>query len=91
MQRSSFILNLFAACLVALGCGRAYASVSADRSALTGSVIFIHPDGASAATWTAARALYVGPDNNLNWDLLPAVGVYRGHMNDSLMKLKRYL
>lgn len=84
MQRSSFILNVFAACLVALGCGRAYASVSADRSALTGSVIFIHPDGASAATWTAARALYVGPDNNLNWDLLPAVGVYRGHMNDSL-------
>lgn len=57
---------------------------TSDCSALTGSVIFIHPDGASAATWTAARALYVGPDNNLNWDLLPAVGVYRGHMNDSL-------
>jgi alkaline phosphatase len=51
---------------------------------MTGSVIFIHPDGASAATWAATRALYVGPDNNLNWDLLPAVAVYRGHMNDSL-------
>lgn len=60
------------------------ASAASEQSAMTGSVIFIHPDGASASTWTAARALYVGPDNNLNWDLLPAVGVYRGHMNDSL-------
>ncbi|MFK7959874.1 MAG: alkaline phosphatase [Phycisphaerales bacterium] len=50
----------------------------------TGSVIFIHPDGASAATWTAARALHVGPDGDLNWDLLPAIAVYRGHMGDSL-------
>lgn len=49
-----------------------------------GSVIFIHPDGASAATWTAARALLVGPDSDLNWDLLPSIAVYRGHMADSL-------
>lgn len=59
-------------------------SAASTQSAMTGSVIFIHPDGASSATWAAARALYVGPDSNLNWDLLPAVGVYRGHMNDSL-------
>ncbi|MEO1237676.1 MAG: hypothetical protein AAFX76_12890, partial [Planctomycetota bacterium] len=33
----------------------------------TGSVIFFHPDGASAASWAAARALFVGPDDDLNW------------------------
>ena len=49
-----------------------------------GSVIFIHPDGTSAATWAAARALHVGPDADLNWDKLPAIAVYRGHMADSL-------
>lgn len=75
------------ACVWGMALSTSVKAVEADavgRSAFTGSVIFLHPDGASAATWTAARALYVGPDNNLNWDLLPAVGVYRGHMNDSL-------
>lgn len=86
MQRLNTLLNRFTIVVVVLACtlGPEGFGENADRSALTGSVIFIHPDGASAATWTAARALYVGPDNNLNWDLLPAVGVYRGHMNDSL-------
>lgn len=55
-----------------------------DASGQGASVIFIHPDGASASTWAAARALHVGPDNDLNWDTLPAIAVYRGHMADSL-------
>lgn len=50
----------------------------------TGSVIFIHPDGAGLNTWTAARMLHVGPDGTLNWDRLPNMAVYRGHMNDQL-------
>ncbi len=50
----------------------------------TGSVIFIHPDGTSASTWAAARALYYGPDGMLNWDRLPDMALYRGHMADSL-------
>jgi alkaline phosphatase len=50
----------------------------------TGNVIFIHPDGAGAGTWAAARALYVGPDNDLEWDRLPEIAVYRGHMLDHL-------
>ncbi len=50
----------------------------------TGSAIFIHPDGASASTWAAARALWVGPDSDLQWDLLPHIAVYRGHMSDNL-------
>jgi alkaline phosphatase len=49
-----------------------------------GSVIFIHPDGTSAATWAAARAFHVGPDRDLNWDLLPAIALYRGHLRNSL-------
>jgi alkaline phosphatase len=49
-----------------------------------GNAIFIHPDGASAASWAAARALWVGPDADLEWDKLPHIAVYRGHMSDSL-------
>ncbi len=48
------------------------------------SVIFIHPDGASAATWAVSRALEVGPDGELAWDKLPHIALYRGHMADSL-------
>ena len=48
------------------------------------SVIFVHPDGGSAATWTAARALWVGPDSDLHWDRLPHVAVYKGHLANSL-------
>ncbi len=50
----------------------------------TGSVIFIHPDGTGTNAWAAARALYVGPDNDLHWDRLPAMALYRGHMADCL-------
>lgn len=50
----------------------------------TGSVIFIHPDGTSAAAWTAARILYHGPDGELHWDRLPAMALYRGHLADVL-------
>lgn len=49
-----------------------------------GSAVFIHPDGASGSTWAAARALWVGPDADLQWDKLPYIAVYRGHMSDSL-------
>lgn len=49
-----------------------------------GNVIFIHPDGTSLAAWNAARMLYVGPHNKLNWDNLPNIGVYLGHLTNSL-------
>lgn len=49
-----------------------------------GNVIFIHPDGTSLSVWNMARILYVGPDSNLNWDLLPNVALYRGHLSNSL-------
>ncbi len=56
------------------------APIPPDRA----SVIFVHPDGAGAATWAAARNLYVGPDDDLHWDRLPDIALYRGHARDSL-------
>lgn len=47
-------------------------------------VVFIHPDGAGISHWQAARFAMVGPDGALNWDRLPHVALYRGHMADSL-------
>lgn len=47
-------------------------------------VIFLHPDGMGANTWGAARMLWVGPDGDLEWDRLPAIAVYRGHLSDAL-------
>lgn len=55
-----------------------------DAAAGRGNVIFLHPDGTSAANFAIGRALFVGPDNDLNWDKLPGMAVYRGHMADSL-------
>lgn len=57
---------------------------SSPSSPSTGAVIFLHPDGASAATWDAARALLVGPDNALHWDALPNIAIYKGHLADNL-------
>ncbi|MEM9138427.1 MAG: alkaline phosphatase [Pseudomonadota bacterium] len=48
----------------------------------TGNVIFLHPDGTGVNHWLAARMHTVGPDGALNWDTLPALGVYTGHMAD---------
>ncbi len=52
--------------------------------AFAGGVIFIHPDGAGVAHWQMARFFWAGPDGEMNWDRLPHVGVYRGHLSDSL-------
>lgn len=52
------------------------------RPTATGNVIFLHPDGTGASWWQAARTYWVGPDDNLAWDRLPYLTVYRGHSND---------
>jgi alkaline phosphatase len=65
--------------------GARAASWLADRPPQgTGSVIFLHPDGTSAAHWTAARLHLHGPDGLLHWDRLPHLSMYRGHMRDAL-------
>ena len=50
----------------------------------TGNMIFIHPDGTDAAYWEAGRIYWDGPDAVSQWDLLPEMTVYRGHMADQL-------
>ncbi|WP_270938554.1 alkaline phosphatase [Falsiroseomonas oryzae] len=52
--------------------------------AQTGNVIFFHPDGMGLNHWGAVRMHTVGPDGRLNWDRLPAMAVYLGHMQDGL-------
>lgn len=85
--RRSLPLLLTAGAALLLGaCATSAEHAGHDRDERTGvgDVIFIHPDGASAATWAAGRAALVGPDADLEWDKLPAIGVYRGHLRDSL-------
>lgn len=50
----------------------------------TGNVIFIHPDGTGLNHWGAGRMYWYGPDGVLEWDQLPEMAVYRGHMTDRL-------
>ncbi len=50
----------------------------------TGNMIFIHPDGADASTFQAARTYWEGPDGTLEWDRLPVAVNYRGHASDNL-------
>lgn len=57
----------------------------ATQAAETGNVIFFHPDGAGLNHWTAARMYWYGPDAALNWDQLPEMAAYRGHMADRLV------
>lgn len=50
----------------------------------TGSAIFLHPDGAGVSAWAALRVFRVGPDEDLNWDRLEQIGIYMGHMKNSM-------
>lgn len=77
----------FAAGLLTIAQPAAAQNASSETSGGAGSgtsVIFIHPDGAGANAWGATRALYVGPDSDLNWDRLENIALYRGHMSDAL-------
>jgi alkaline phosphatase len=43
-----------------------------------------HPDGTGLNHWNALRTLTKGPDGALEWDALPGMAVYSGHMSDAL-------
>lgn len=58
--------------------------VSNAQMPQTGNVIFIHPDGSGLNHWSAARIYWKGPDALLEWDQLPFMAAYRGHMVDRL-------
>jgi len=83
-MRRSLLTCSSAFCLLLALAGAARAQSDAPPSPLVGNMIFIHPDGASAASFAAARNLMVGPDGDLHWDRLPAMALYRGHLSNSL-------
>ncbi|MFC1550788.1 alkaline phosphatase [Candidatus Neomarinimicrobiota bacterium] len=71
-----------------LSLGSALLFLSCDNSRVApdarGNVIFIHADGTGLAQWTAGRIYHYGPDAKLNWDKLPHIGLYRGHLKNAL-------
>lgn len=62
----------------------AVAEKTHHRDLEIGHVVFFHPDGSALQQWNAARMYWDGPDDFLNWDRLPWMAVYRGHMADRL-------
>jgi len=83
MRPSHFLPIFFALALLASTASLAGAQ-DATPQPQRGSAIFIHPDGAGVAAWGAARVFSVGPDGALNWDRLEQIGIYRGHMKNSM-------
>jgi len=59
-------------------------TVFAQNSDKTGNVIFLHPDGTSLSDWNVLRILDAGPDGEISWDKLSAVGLYQGHIKDKI-------
>ena len=84
MSRSVRLTGVAAAAVVAAAALLLPRLRSQEPPAELGSVIFFHPDGMGANTWGAVRMMTVGPDGRLNWDRLPHMAVYTGHMKDRL-------
>jgi alkaline phosphatase len=77
MSIRRFIGAIFALVMLSVG-------VIAQDTPTTGNVIFIHPDGTGLSHWTAAHHYWYGPDGVSEWDRLPEMAVYQGHMSDRL-------
>lgn len=60
------------------------AGMTPSGAAERGNVVFFHPDGTGANHWGALRLLKAGPDGEIEWDRLPAIATYTGHMKDAL-------
>ncbi|MGM0659305.1 MAG: alkaline phosphatase [Pseudomonadota bacterium] len=60
------------------------AQAACELNATGNGAIFYHPDGTSMGHWDVTRILYYGPDGSLNWDRLPQMAAYRGHLTDRL-------
>ena len=79
-------LALTAAAVPAATAGPAGAAqTAAPVSPNAGNFVFIHPDGTDAAYFAATRIYWEGPDGVLEWDRLPEMSIYRGHMADQLV------
>ncbi len=79
-MKSGWCLHTFLVCLAGLG----LYGVALAADTKTGSVIFVHVDGAGVNSWNACRFMKAGPDGDLAWDRIPRIGIYRGHMKDAL-------
>ena len=75
--------SLLSAAVTALLVAAPVADVQADDLEV-GNVVFFHPDGSALQQWNAARMYWEGPDGFLQWDRMPWMAVYRGHMADRL-------
>jgi len=79
LKKRLFILMSLSASVFALG-----QPARAETRPTGESLIFIHPDGAGLAAWNIYRIARLGPDHFSEWDVLPGVAVYRGHMKNHL-------
>lgn len=78
-----YIIGLITSVII-LGVNCQESKKPASLSPSRGNVIFIHPDGSAAATWATLRVIDEGPDGYLNWDRMDNLGIYRGHLTNSL-------
>lgn len=77
MNRRSLLAILAAA-------GIAITGPAVAQEAPRGNAIFFHPDGTGINHWTFLRYMTAGPDGLTNWDQLPGMALYGGHMRDNL-------
>ncbi len=80
---AALISTLVAPQIVSLDWAKPASAQAAPKPTGNGA-IFFHPDGTSSSHWDATRILNYGPDGELNWDRLPFIAPYRGHLSDQL-------
>ena len=56
--------------------------IATTQAISTGNVIFFHPDGTGLNHWATHRMYFHGLDGSSNWDLLPDMAIYRGHLQN---------
>ncbi|MCS6891053.1 MAG: alkaline phosphatase [Rhodovarius sp.] len=84
MDRRSLFTGAAGAVLAASLPAGAQPAAPQPAAPATGNVIFFHPDGFGVNHWGALRFVEKGPDGRLEWDRLPHMAVYLGHMKDGL-------
>jgi len=78
LRRAAVVLGLALIPLVPLR------AADCDAVPTGNGAVFFHPDGTSAGHWDLMRLLYLGPDGSSNWDRMPRMAAYRGHLTDGL-------
>ncbi len=77
-------LEYFRRAALASAIGLGVVSAGAAEAQRIGNAIFIHPDGTGLNHYHAGRLYWKGPDRSLEYDKLPEMVVYRGHMSDRI-------